>query len=171
HTSTTSAANAQTTLSGFTAALLAALQQLVSHDPFGATPLIGPTLWWSIAGPVGPPNLATRIVTVAQAAASRLAEAELESAPASWAGPGLTPAILAGAQSPSLSGGPAGVSAGWGQAGSIGGLSVPRSWIAATPAISPAAAVAQPANIGAAAAVTGTPWHEMALAHLPAVQQ
>ena len=160
--------NAQTTLLQLIQAILSALQQLASRNPFSGIPFVGPSVW----GSVGPPNLATRIVGLvrrAQAAASQLVEGDLESVPGPWVGPGPLQPNLAGAGVlGGLYGGPAGVSASLGQADSIGGLSVPQSWIAAAPAISPATMVTPLANVSAAPAYavagTGTPWREMSLA-------
>jgi PPE-repeat protein len=67
-------------------------------------------------------------------------------------------------------GGPAAVSAGLGQATSIGGLSVSQGWAAAAPAIRPVAAALPGTSLGAAAEIeassSGSLFREMALASM-----
>jgi PPE-repeat protein len=78
--------------------------------------------------------------------------------------------VSAGSAGLRAGGGPAAVSAGLGQATSIGGLSVPPGWAAAAPAIRPVAAVLPGTSLGAAAEIeassSGSLFREMALASM-----
>ncbi|MBS4729922.1 PPE family protein [Mycobacterium sp. SM1] len=121
-------------------------------------------IWASIGPPVGPPNLATRIVQMAR---SQLIAAGVESVHAAAAAPRpLQPMAAAAETLGGLYGGPDGVSVSLARAGAIGGLSVPQSWIAAAPTTSPAAAASPLTSLAgapaAAAAETGGPGREMA---------
>ena len=152
---TSAATHTQTALSQLSTAVPSAVQGLALPNPAMVTTFVGPT-YETISYSMSGANVARTVGTL-QAARDRFMDGGLVSALGDRVGPGPLQSILGG-----MVGATPEVSASMGQAASIGGLSVPQSWAA----VSPAAMVSPAANVSAApAAAAGAP--EMAMAGLP----
>jgi len=149
---TSAATHTQTALSQLITAVPSALHGVASSNPAMVT-FVGPASYETVSYSI---NLG-RTVGALQAARDRFIDGGLVSVLGDTVGPGPLQSILGG-----MVGATPEVSASMGQAASIGGLSVPQSWAA----VSPAAMVSPAANVSAApAAAAGAP--ETAMAGLP----
>ncbi|MGO8962859.1 PPE family protein [Mycobacterium sp.] len=149
---TSAATHTQTALSQLITAVPSALHGVASSNPAMVT-FVGPASYETVSYSI---NLG-RAVGALQAARDRFIDGGLVSVLGDTVGPGPLQSILGG-----MVGATPEVSASMGQAASIGGLSVPQSWAA----VSPAAMVSPAANVSAApAAAAGAP--ETAMAGLP----
>ena len=149
---TSAATHTQTALSQLITAVPSALHGVASSNPAMVT-FVGPASYETVSYSI---NLG-RTVGALQAARDRFIDGGLVSVLGDRVGPGPLQSILGG-----MVGATPEVSASMGQAASIGGLSVPQSWAA----VSPAAMVSPAANVSAApAAAAGAP--ETAMAGLP----
>ena len=144
------------TLSQMSTAVPSALQVLALPNPAMVTTFVGPTTYDTISYSMSGANVVRTLGTL-QAARDRFMDGGFVSVLGDSVGPGPLQSILGG-----MVGATPEVSASMGQAASTGGLSVPQSWAA----VSPAAMVSPAANVSAApAAAAGAP--EMAMAGLP----
>jgi PPE-repeat protein len=135
---TSAATHTQTALSQLITAVPSALHGVASSNPAMVT-FVGPASYETVSYSI---NLG-RTVGALQAARDRFIDGGLVSVLGDRVGPGPLQSILGG-----MVGATPEVSASMGQAASIGGLSVPQSWAA----VSPAAMVSPAANVSAAAA-------------------
>jgi PPE-repeat protein len=144
------------TLSQMITAVPSAVQGLALPNPAMVTTFVGPTTYDTISYSMSGANVVRTLGTL-QAARDRFMDGGFVSVLGDSVGPGPLQSILGG-----MVGATPEVSTSMGQAASIGGLSVPQSWAA----VSPAAMVSPAANVSAApAAAAGAP--EMAMASLP----